>query len=119
MRVLIVDDDEVAGKAVAWALGEEGFRTAVVNLGRQVPGMIRHYKPDVLVLDVSLPDLNGFVVARLVRHDWPDLPIIFATGSLPPEGMEPLSETEFLMKPYSIEAMVEVIRRLTYRDQHG
>jgi two-component system OmpR family response regulator len=115
VRVLIVDDDEIAGKAVSWALAEEGFGTAVVNLGRQVPGMIRHYKPDVLVLDVSLPDLNGFVVARLVRHDWPDLPIIFATGIRPPEGLAPMTGVEFLMKPYSIEAIVDVIRRLTYR----
>lgn len=42
--------------------------------------MIRHFQPDVLLLDVSLTHLNGIAVAGLLREDWPDLPIIFAAA---------------------------------------
>ena len=115
MRILLVDDNEVVGRTVTWALSQEGFETAFISLGRRVPGMIAHFKPDALVLDVNLPDLNGVLVARLVREDWPDLPIIFATGSIEPAELDLPARTEFLLKPYSIDALIDAIRHLTHR----
>ena len=75
--------------------------------------MIAHFKPDVVVMDVNLPDLNGTLVADLLRKDWPNLPIIFATGSCDPSEL-PVG-AEYLMKPFSIDALVEAITRLHQR----
>jgi CheY-like chemotaxis protein len=116
VRILVVDDNEAAGRAVASGLSEEGYETALVSLGRQVPGMIQQFKPDVLILDLNLPDLNGAMVARLIREDWPDLRIVFARGSIDPEELPLPPNTEFLLKPYSIEALVQTIQRSASSD---
>lgn len=113
MRVLVVDDDEIAGKAVRWGLEEEGFEVAVVQDGRQVPGMILHFKPDVVVLDVNLSDMSGMQLARLVKLDWPKMPMIFASGSTERIDDDLASSIEFLMKPYPITDLADAIRRAT------
>jgi DNA-binding response OmpR family regulator len=97
----------------AWALSWEGFETAVVRLGREVPGMIKTFEPDVLILDLSQPEINGPMIAQLLRENWPSLPIILAA---PVSGLDILLPTraELLPRPYSIEALVETVVRLTY-----
>jgi CheY-like chemotaxis protein len=99
--------------ATSWALSWEGFETAVVRLGREVPRMIATFEPDVLILDLSQPEINGPMIAQLLRENWPTLPIILAAPingdavHLPPRA-------ELLSRPYSIEALVEAVVRLTY-----
>jgi DNA-binding response OmpR family regulator len=113
VRALLIDDSEIVRMTTAWALSWEGFETAVVRLGRDVPGMIKTFEPDVLILDLSQPEVNGAMIARLLRENWPSLPIILAASvngndlGLPPR-------TELLPRPYSIEALVEAVVRLTY-----
>jgi DNA-binding response OmpR family regulator len=111
VRVLLVDDDEIAGRSIRWALEEEGFEVAVVHIGRQAPGMIMRFKPDVVVLDINLSDMNGMELARLVRIDWPKLPMIFASGSCERIDEDLQKSIEFLMKPYPIAELVEAIHR--------
>ena len=97
----------------AWALSWEGFESAVVPLGREVPGMINSFEPDVLILDLSQPEVNGPMIAWLLRENFPSLPIILAAPvngedvGLPPR-------TELLPRPYSIEALLATMRRLTH-----
>ena len=113
MRALLIDDSEEARLATtSWALSWEGFETAVVRLGREVPGIIRTFEPDVLILDLTHPEINGPMIAQLLRENWPDLPIILAA---PVNGHEVhLPErAELLARPYSIEALVEAVVRLT------
>jgi two-component system OmpR family response regulator len=98
----------------AWALSWEGFETAVVALGKEVPHMIRGFGPDVLVLDFSQPEINGALIARLVREDWPDLPIVLACPREPIDTALP-PNTECVTKPYSIDDLIEAIRRLIQR----
>ena len=77
MRVLFVVDNSQWVRAVEDLAAQ--FEVQVVHLGRKVPASIRDWSPDVLVLDVKLPHLNGVTVAQLVREDWPELPIVFAS----------------------------------------
>jgi hypothetical protein len=113
VRALLIDDSEDVRMTTAWALSWEGFETAVVRLGREVPGMINSFQPDVLILDLTQPEVNGPMIARLLRENWPNLPIILAQPrngydfTLPPKA-------EAVPRPYSIETMVEAIVRLTY-----
>ena len=76
--------------------------------------MINTFEPDVLILDLTQPEVNGPMIARLLHENWPNLPIIVASAgnggydfTLPPKA-------EVVPRPYSIEAMVEAIVRLTY-----
>lgn len=114
MRVLLVEDNETAIRSVSWAL-EETVQIAVVQLGRQVPDMIRNFKPDVLILDVSLPHMNGVTVAALLREDWPDLPMILATRTCDNGELQLPPGTQFLSKPFAVETLVEMITKMIHR----
>jgi DNA-binding response OmpR family regulator len=114
VRVLFVVDN-VSELPAAEAMSHQRFETEVVDVGRQVPGMIREYDPDVLVLDVALPHLNGVTVAELLREDWPHLPIVLASDGFDPAESPLPALTEYLPKPYCVDGLVQAIQRLTYR----
>ncbi|HYS56333.1 MAG TPA: response regulator [Thermoanaerobaculia bacterium] len=113
MRALLVDDSEELQMTAAWALSREGFETSIVKLGRDVPVRIKSFAPDVLILDLSAPDINGRMIAWLLRDHWPDLPIVLAGTRNGDVGPMP-TRTELLAKPFSIDALVEAIVRLIY-----
>jgi DNA-binding response OmpR family regulator len=113
VRALLINDGEDVRMTTAWALSWEGFETAVVRLGREVPGMIMSFEPDVLILDFAEPEINGPMIAQLLRENWPSLPIILV-ASLNGHELHLPPRAELLPRPYSIEALVEAVVRLTY-----
>ncbi len=118
MHVLLVDDDENILFAVTCGLEVEGFRVESVMEGRRAIGMIQRRRPDVVVLDISLKDINGIALASMMRESWPDLPIIFATGHHKYDGLEAMQETPrtaTLRKPYPMSELVLKIGRVTRR----
>ena len=113
-RLLLVEDNAVVAECIRHALAEEQFDVRVVDAGRRVIGEILHRRPDAVILDLTLPDLDGVVVAELVRRDWPDLPIIFTSGHPEPASLAALlrhPHTAFLQKPFEIETLVRAISR--------
>lgn len=109
MRVLFVVDNGQWVRAAESLVGR--FEVEVVALGRKVPKRIREYDPHVLVLDVKLSHMNGLTVAELLREDWPDLPIVFATESYDPAERRLPEMTAFLPKPYSAATLENLITR--------
>ena len=112
-RVLLVEDDETLAFGIATLLQLEGFAVNVLAEGRGVVGMVAHAQPDALVIDVSLPDIDGVVVADAVRKGWPKLPIIFITGH-DVTGDEVRrrprdARTVMLQKPFDIEQLIRAI----------
>jgi CheY-like chemotaxis protein len=74
----------------------------------------------VVVLDILLPDANGFDVFREISHEWPNLPVIFSTGhadEFDSQATEPLSlpHVELLRKPYETGTLVAAIARVIAR----
>ena len=114
MRVLLVEDNDTAGRSVASALSEP-FHVASVPLGRKVPDTIRDFDPDVLILDVSLPYMNGITVAALLREDWPDLPIILATREFEVNQSALPPRTHFLPKPFAVDTLKEMLEAINHR----
>jgi CheY-like chemotaxis protein len=80
--VLIVDDNVDAAVGLSELLKLWGFRTHVVHDGREVISMLRELSPDVVLLDIGLPGIDGFQLASLIRREpqWRDLRIIALTG---------------------------------------
>ncbi|MGZ7040330.1 MAG: response regulator [Thermoanaerobaculia bacterium] len=116
MRVLLVDDDENILFAVTRGLQSEGFRVESVTEGRKAVGMIQRRRPDVVLLDITLKDISGVVLASMIRKSWPDLPIIFATGHHRYDGLEAMQatpRTETLRKPYPMSELIAKIARVT------
>ena len=112
IRLLLVEDNVVAGEGVRLALTEYGFDVRVVNAGRDACGALKRHGAQVVVLDLSLPDLHGTVVAEMLRRDKPDLPIIVVSGHAKCDSLDPLlasPNTAFLHKPYSLDELVGLI----------
>jgi len=112
IRVLLVEDHVVAAEGLRLALSALGFYVQVIHSGRETIGQLLHFHADALVIDLSLPDIDGAVVAELVRQTFPDLPIVITTGHNRPVRIASLlqnGKTVFLQKPYEIADLVHAI----------
>src|SRR3979409_229155 len=79
-RIVVVDDEPSITDAVATALGYEGFDVAEAHGGRDGLDLVLDSRPDLLILDVMLPDLDGMTPLPRLRQDGVDAPLLFPTG---------------------------------------
>jgi two-component system, OmpR family, response regulator len=119
--VLTVDDEEHITELVAMALGFNGFEVERAATGRQALAAIDHRRPDLILLDVMLPDLDGFEVARRLRQNegaGAKVPIIFLTAKDATadkvEGLR-LGVDDYVTKPFSVEELVERVKAVLRR----
>jgi PAS domain S-box-containing protein len=114
-RVLLVEDNIAVAEGLAALLEMEGVETTVAQQGSEVLEAVARCKPDLVLLDVGLPDMNGAEVFVNIRSVYPSLPILFSTGhggesELKPFLMEPA--TGYLLKPYGLDPLVAAIHEL-------
>lgn len=113
-KALIVDDDEDLVELIRSALEDDGrFEVRTANNGFSAGMMVKEYRPDIIVLDIMLPDINGKDVCHLVRSD-PTLDestkIICISGMVEQDKVQELRDAganDFLQKPFEIETLVE------------
>ena len=130
--VLVVDDDPNINYLVSSALRLEGYRTLTADNGREALKAVDDGHPDLVVLDVMMPELDGFDVLKRLRQDGFDQPVIFLTardgGDDRVRGLQAGGD-DYVVKPFLIEELVArvaaVLRRsgnatpsavLTYAD---
>jgi two-component system, OmpR family, response regulator len=119
--VLAVDDEEHITELVALALGYNGFDVERAATGREALAAVEKRRPDLIVLDVMLPDLDGFEVARRLRqHEGAGtrVPVIFLTArdatADKVEGLR-LGVDDYVTKPFSIEELIERVKAVLRR----
>jgi two-component system OmpR family response regulator len=122
-RVVVVDDEEHITELLAMGLGYNGFDVERVDSGRGALDAVARRRPDLIVLDVMLPDLDGFEVARRLRQGegaGAHVPIIFLTARDATQdkvdGLR-LGSDDYVTKPFSIEELVARIRVVLRRHQ--
>ncbi len=112
-RILVVDDEENIRHLVQSALRFEGMDTASAANGRDAIDLVREYRPDLIVLDVMMPNLDGFEVLRRLRHSGTATPVIFLTarGEFD-DRVRGLTEgaTDYISKPFSVAELILRIR---------
>jgi two-component system OmpR family response regulator len=120
-RVLVVDDEEHITELVAMALGYNGFETERAASGREALAALEKRRPALIVLDVMLPDLDGFEVARRLRQQegaGNHIPIIFLTARDTTQdkvaGLR-LGGDDYVTKPFSIEELIERVKAVLRR----
>jgi two-component system OmpR family response regulator len=117
-RVLVVDDEAYITDLVATALRYEGFDVAVAESGRTALHRLDTFRPDLVVLDVMLPDVDGFEVARRIDADGHRVPILFLTARDATEdkvrGLT-LGGDDYVTKPFSLEELVARVRAVLRR----
>ena len=119
--VLAVDDEEHITELVAMALGFNGFEVERAGSGRDALASVERRRPDLIVLDVMLPDLDGFEVARRLRQNegaGTRVPVIFLTArdatADKVEGLR-LGVDDYVTKPFSIEELIERVKAVLRR----
>jgi two-component system OmpR family response regulator len=120
-RVLVVDDEEHITELVSMGLNFNGFDTERVASGRAALEAVEQRRPDLIVLDVMLPDLDGFEVARRLRQNesaGTRVPVIFLTARDATqdkvEGLR-LGSDDYVTKPFSIEELIERVKAVLRR----
>jgi excisionase family DNA binding protein len=117
-RILIVDDDQAVVDLISEVLADDNrFEFKVVNNGFGAGMLANEYHPDLIILDVMLPDINGQVVCELIRKDsaMADIKIICISGMVEEEKIAELKAAgadDFLHKPLDIDELMRRICRL-------
>jgi two-component system OmpR family response regulator len=108
-RLLLVDDEDNLRSMLQAALRHNGFDVVSVATGRAALDAVDEHDPDLVVLDVMLPDLDGFDVCRRLRADGHTTPVLFLTAR---DGTEDtvrgltLGGDDYLVKPFSLDELV-------------
>ncbi len=117
-RILVVDDEVFLSDMVAMALRPAGYRVAQASSGRQALELAAGFAPDLVVLDVMLPDLDGLEVCRRLRATGDDTPVLFLTARDSTQdtltGLEAGGD-DYLTKPFSLAVLVARIRAVLRR----
>jgi len=113
LRILIADDDRDTVLSLATLLLQEGHEVREIYRGDAVLDQVRVYKPDVLLLDIGMPGLTGFEVARHVRQELGRAPLLIAVTAWKQNSAKVLGKLvgfdHYLTKPYSIDELLGLI----------
>jgi two-component system, OmpR family, response regulator len=117
-RILVVDDEPNIVDVLAMALRYQSFEVETAGTGEEALAAAAAFKPQLMILDVMLPDMEGFEVARRLRGRSAGIPIIFLTARDATEdkvrGLT-LGGDDYVTKPFSLEELVARIRTVLRR----
>ena len=117
-RILVVDDEPNIVDVVSMALRYQGFEVAAAGTGHEALSQVVGFRPHLVVLDVMLPDMEGFEVAERMGAQRADIPIIFLTArDATPDKVRGLSAggDDYVTKPFSLDELVARIRAILRR----
>ncbi len=118
-RILVVDDEESITQLLCTALRYEGFETASAANGREALTAAASMRPDLVLLDVMLPDMDGFELhRRLTSTSTPRMPVVFLTARRDTDdrvrGLT-IGADDYVVKPFSLEELVARVRAVLRR----
>ena len=118
LRVLVVDDEPNIAELVRMALRYEGWEVDVAHNGTKAVAAAKANRPDAVVLDMMLPDIDGMETLRRLRGHLPDIPVVFLTARDSVEdrvaGLTAGGD-DYVTKPFSLEELVARVRALLRR----
>ncbi|HEX6920983.1 MAG TPA: response regulator transcription factor [Actinomycetes bacterium] len=117
-RLLVVDDEPNILELLSASLRYAGFEVATASNGHEALTTARTFRPDLVVLDVMMPDMDGFTVVRRMRGEGADVPVVFLTARDATEdkitGLT-LGGDDYVTKPFSLEEIIARIRAVLRR----
>ena len=110
----MIDDDQDVARIISYVFESQGHRVITVHNGREAITMAKKHKPDMLTLDVNMPDVNGYMVLQELRSNEQTRGIPVICISVEPEGSAALASGAdyFLEKPLDIDKLREVAGRV-------
>jgi len=120
MKVLLIEDEYAVSRSIALVLRGEDIYTDVAAHGEEGIDIARHFEYDAIILDLGLPDMNGFEVLRTLRRAQVDTPVIILSGSATVDAkVKALNNgaDDYMTKPFSNEELVGRLRALVRRSK--
>ncbi|BAL85733.1 putative two-component system response regulator [Actinoplanes missouriensis 431] len=122
VRVLVVDDEPTLAELLSMALRYEGWEVKSAGDGMTAVRTARDFRPDAVILDMMLPDIDGLEVLRRLRGETPEVPVLFLTAKDSVEdritGLTAGGD-DYVTKPFSLEEVVARLRGLMRRMGHA
>ena len=115
-RILLVDDDREVVRLMKAYLEQAGYETLVAYDGETALHTLRRDKPDLILLDLGLPDVDGQTLLGMLRRNYgmEDIPIIVCTA-WPPEAAKKMAEAYgfdgYISKPYKVNEFMEIVNK--------
>ena len=117
-RLLVVDDEPYIADLLSTGLRFVGFEVRTAAAGMEALTVVREWRPDALVLDVMLPDFDGFEVTRRLRAEGRQVPVLFLTARDATEdkvaGLT-IGGDDYVTKPFSLEEVIARVRAVLRR----
>jgi len=119
-KILIVEDDLDIAEMVSYNLKKEGYKTSFVSNGRKAVNLIKNQKPDLIILDLMLPEIDGLEICRILKskEDTLAIPIIMLTAKSQETdkviGLE-MGADDYLAKPFSPRELIARIKAVLRR----
>jgi len=119
-KIMIPEDNEATAGLIRFYLKEEGYQTDVSSRGENFVAKVAEYQPDLITVDILLPDTDGFKVFRLLQEDerTRNIPVIFVTvkKSEKEKGLK-MGASGYIVKPFSENEFKETIRSVLEKDE--
>jgi DNA-binding response OmpR family regulator len=122
IKVLYVEDELFLGKIVKESLESRGFEVIMESDGAKATGVFKKSNPDICVLDIMLPNKDGFAIADEIRELNEEVPIIFLTAKTQTEDVVKGFSTggnDYIRKPFSMEELIVRIQNLLRNKSQG
>ncbi|MEZ0091934.1 response regulator transcription factor [Streptacidiphilus sp. EB129] len=119
-RVLVAEDDEMQAELVRRYLEREGHTAVMVHDGCAAIGEARRMRPDLLILDIMMPGIDGLDVCRILRREYEPLPVLVLTARNSEDDLLlglGLGADDYMAKPYSPRELMARVRTLLRRTQ--
>lgn len=123
-KILVVDDEPDVTDLLAYTLKAKGFLVEAVNNPNASVGLARTFSPDLVILDVMMPELNGIQICRMLRADpaLKNVPVIFLTAKAEEgdriQGLE-IGADDYVSKPFSTKELVLRVQSILRRSGEG
>jgi two-component system cell cycle response regulator CtrA len=120
MRVLVVEDDANAARAIAMMLRSHGAMCDQTDTGEEALELVRHYDYDIVVLDLMLPDMEGFEVVRRMRAGRVETPVLILSGLNRPNAKVKgfgMGADDYITKPFDKAELIARIQAVIRRSK--
>jgi DNA-binding response OmpR family regulator len=121
-KIFYVEDELFLGKIVRESLESRGFEVIMESDGAKATALFKKSQPDICVLDIMLPNKDGFTIADEIREIDEDVPIIFLTAKTQTEDVVKgftLGGNDYIRKPFSMEELIVRIQNLLRNKEEG
>ena len=114
-KLLIIDDEAGIVEEVKSFFEEEGYEVSTADTGKDGIEALERFRPDIVLLDMKLPDVSGISVLRVCKANYPEMKVIVNTGYVDQamfDEAEKIGRDSFLQKPFDLELLRNEVDRL-------